>query len=347
MSEHQIYQFCTLDKPLNREQRGILREISTRAQITPTSFVNEYHYGDLKADPIELVGDFFDVGLHICNWGELNLYVKVPYQAISADVLSKFEYEGVFSYHRKGEHWVLHFALADNEEVYDCIYDWLCDAEDIFADIIPLRAELIGGDYRSLMLVWLSIFSLIETTVDLPLFIADYRQLTSTQQILSQLLLVDEEHLETLTHYCQSRQKRLPDSAFPDGKRPVEIIEYEVLTEYYSLAEAEVENRRRAELEQQQKQLEKQRQAELNEVYRQAFRQWNLAQFYVEKGHRKAYEQGVDILQTLYQAYELHLAQVDFADKFTEFISQHQNRRSFLKLLKATELADWLSIVKS
>lgn len=55
MSEYQYYQFQSIDRPLTDPQMGELRAISTRADITPTSFVNVYHWGDLKACPLDLM----------------------------------------------------------------------------------------------------------------------------------------------------------------------------------------------------------------------------------------------------------------------------------------------------
>jgi hypothetical protein len=49
MSEYQYYGFAAIDRPLSVEEQADLRVISTRAQITPTSFVNHYEWGDLKA----------------------------------------------------------------------------------------------------------------------------------------------------------------------------------------------------------------------------------------------------------------------------------------------------------
>jgi hypothetical protein len=48
MSEYQYYEFRTVDHPLNERQMRELRAVSRRAVITPTSFVNEYDWGDFK-----------------------------------------------------------------------------------------------------------------------------------------------------------------------------------------------------------------------------------------------------------------------------------------------------------
>jgi hypothetical protein len=47
VSEYQSYEFVALDRPLTVAEMAELRSISTRAQITPTRFFNEYHWGDL------------------------------------------------------------------------------------------------------------------------------------------------------------------------------------------------------------------------------------------------------------------------------------------------------------
>jgi hypothetical protein len=44
VSEYQYYEFVALDRPLTPAEMVELRSISTRAQITPTRFFNEYHW---------------------------------------------------------------------------------------------------------------------------------------------------------------------------------------------------------------------------------------------------------------------------------------------------------------
>ena len=60
MSEYQYYEFAAIDKPLNEKDMKALRNLSTRAQITPTSFVNEYNWGDFRGKPLSLVEKYFE-----------------------------------------------------------------------------------------------------------------------------------------------------------------------------------------------------------------------------------------------------------------------------------------------
>ena len=65
LSEYQYYEFLALDRPLTGQQRAELRSMSTRGEITPARFVNEYHWGDLEGDPHTMMGSCFDA---FCIW---------------------------------------------------------------------------------------------------------------------------------------------------------------------------------------------------------------------------------------------------------------------------------------
>jgi hypothetical protein len=60
MSEYQYYEFQALDRPLTQSEMGRLRTYSSRARITPTSFVNEYNWGNFKGDRREWMEKYFD-----------------------------------------------------------------------------------------------------------------------------------------------------------------------------------------------------------------------------------------------------------------------------------------------
>lgn len=90
MSEYQYYEFQAIDKPLSEKDREVLRDISSRAQITSTSFVNEYNYGNFKGDPLKLVEKYFDAFLYVTNWGTHQLMLKIPRKLIDLDLASQY-----------------------------------------------------------------------------------------------------------------------------------------------------------------------------------------------------------------------------------------------------------------
>ena len=68
MSEYQYFEFQAIDRPLTVDEMSELRSYSTRARITPTSFVNEYSWGDFKGDEDAWMEKYFDAFLYLANW---------------------------------------------------------------------------------------------------------------------------------------------------------------------------------------------------------------------------------------------------------------------------------------
>src|SRR5215469_4287638 len=78
MSEYQYYELLAIDRPLTSKQIDEVRKFSTRAEITSTHFVNEYHFGSFHGDPYLLVSEYYDVMVYYANWGTRRLLIGVP-----------------------------------------------------------------------------------------------------------------------------------------------------------------------------------------------------------------------------------------------------------------------------
>jgi len=87
MSEYQYYEFHAIDKPLTERQMGELRKLSTRAEITTTSFTNEYHWGDFHGSPRSMMEKYFDAFLYYANWGTHWFMLRLPAKKELADFL--------------------------------------------------------------------------------------------------------------------------------------------------------------------------------------------------------------------------------------------------------------------
>lgn len=150
MSEYQYYEFAAIDRPLTRQDMAALRSISSRAEITPTRFVNEYQWGDLKADPLVLLVKYFDAFLYWANWGTHRLGLRLPRGGLDLKLASAYcdgESARVWA---KGEHV---FLQCWSEDESGCDWD---DPEPALSVFTPLRHDLASGDYRALYLAWLS-----------------------------------------------------------------------------------------------------------------------------------------------------------------------------------------------
>lgn len=148
MSEYQYYEFNAVDKPLNEKEMRALRNISSRARITPTSFVNEYNWGDFKGKPLKLVEKYFDAFLYVANWGTHWFMLKVPRQLVDVDLANQYCISESAVIHEKGDHIIFEFASESDD------YEWE-EGEGWLSSLISLRADILNGDYRSLYLAWL------------------------------------------------------------------------------------------------------------------------------------------------------------------------------------------------
>jgi hypothetical protein len=165
VSEYQSYEFVALDRPLTPAEIAELRSISTRAQITPTRFFNEYHWGDLKADPAELLVRYFDVHVYFANWGSRRLMFRLPLHAVSLDDLRACVPGGPVTL-TVTEHHVVLDLWSETEEPEE-EEEWFEDGQ-LLASLTPLRAELLRGDRRVAYLAWLLAVQAGELDPDTP-----------------------------------------------------------------------------------------------------------------------------------------------------------------------------------
>ncbi len=150
MSEYQYYQFQAIDRPLTDRQMKELRAISTRAEITPTSFVNEYHWSDLKARPLDLMKRYFDAHLYFANWGTRTLMLKIPRNLIDVDALRGYCTDETFFVNVHRDHAIITFQSDDEGGG-----DWESGGGWL-PSLVPLRNDLMHGDLRSLYIGWLA-----------------------------------------------------------------------------------------------------------------------------------------------------------------------------------------------
>lgn len=168
MSEYQYYEFAAVDQPLSAQQQAELRARSTRARITACGFVNEYHWGDLKGDPLDWMQRYFDAHVYFANWGSARCMLRLPLAALDEAVLADFlqpsvaaeetGYCDAFTATATSTHWILDWSV--NDDSGDSARHWEEDEDDggsgWMARLLPLRDELLRGDTRPLYLGWLA-----------------------------------------------------------------------------------------------------------------------------------------------------------------------------------------------
>lgn len=164
MSEYQYFEFQAVDRPLSKKQMAELRSCSTRARITPASFVNEYEWGTFKGDVDAWMEKYFDAFLYLANWGTRILKLRLPENVVSART-ARFYAVGDHAAARVRNGNVILTFYSENEDGDEGSVEsggWL-------ASLISLRAELARGDLRALYLGWLLCVQNGELDPDAPL----------------------------------------------------------------------------------------------------------------------------------------------------------------------------------
>ncbi|MEO3929294.1 hypothetical protein ABGB07_36395 [Micromonosporaceae bacterium B7E4] len=193
MSEYQYYEFVAVDQALTPKQQDELRAVSTRGRITASSFVNEYQWGDLKADPGTWMERYFDAHLYLANWGTRRIMLRLPRAALAPETAARFCVGGSAGSWATRTHVVIDLR-SENEDGDEA---WWGE-EGRLAAIAPARADLAGGDQRLLYLAWLLCLQNRELEDDEPEppVPAGLAELSGPLQALADFLRLDPDLLE-------------------------------------------------------------------------------------------------------------------------------------------------------
>jgi len=220
MSEYQYYEFQAIDRPLTAKEMAELRSYSTRARITPTSFVNDYSWGDFKGNPDAWMEKYFDAFLYVANWGTHVLKLGLPARLLdakSARLYCAGEHVSVWEKNSKA---ILTFQ-SDEEEGGE----WV-EGEGLLASLISVRAELARGDLRALYLGWLLCAQsgdLDDDDVEPPVP-AGLGQLSASLESSSSFFASRERTTRTRGRDCQSTAPRCAGGPGPAVWKQVESL---------------------------------------------------------------------------------------------------------------------------
>lgn len=203
MSEYQYYGFLAVDRPLTDQQIDEVRDISSRAELSSTRFVNEYHWGDFKGNPDAFVTKYYDLMIYVANWGTHRLLLGLPADAITVKLLKRYISGGEtgLDVRKAGGRVIL--DLTSQMEDYE--YEDFDSGEQSMDALAPVREDLLAGDLRPLFLSWLSSVWIGEEQGeglevepeegDTPPVPPGLAQLTKSQKALAEFLRVDQDLL--------------------------------------------------------------------------------------------------------------------------------------------------------
>lgn len=202
MSEYQYYEFLAVDRPLDDRQQAEVRSLSTRASITATSFVNEYHWGNFRGDPNQMMERYYDAHLYLTNWGTHRIMLRLPRELLDIDVAEHHCVGDQVTLWTTGKFLVLDMTSEDDSG------DGEYDPQGRLSAIVGARTELATGDLRPLYLAWLAGYGAWERDEDafdrdddhefeppVPPVPPGLTTLTGAQQALADFLRLDDDLL--------------------------------------------------------------------------------------------------------------------------------------------------------
>ena len=217
MSEYQYYEFLALDRPLTTAEQAEVRRLSTRATITATSFTNEYHWGDCKGSPDELMRRYYDAHLYFANWGTHRVMFRLPRTVLDPGLAEQYGVDPQVTVSATPDYVILDMTSEDEPG------DWEEDLQDSLSAVVGVRSELAAGDLRPLYLAWLSGYGTWERDEDAfddededvvePPVPAGLRSLTASQHALADFLRVDADLLDVAAETSAA----LPDARQDPG----------------------------------------------------------------------------------------------------------------------------------
>lgn len=371
MSEYQYYRFECLDGFLDSRQRQALRQLSSRAEITATSFQVYYHYSGLRAEPCDVVLDYFDIGFYYADWGSINAYIKLPVGTLPDELLQVTAY--CFNVYETDQWQMLVFST----EEYD---DYLDDeqAANFFRHLATLRSELLQGDWRLLYFVWLKELDCNDELAAVPLIHFDFSNLSNSQLAfaalfdiplplvkalaltlaanpghqpkqsqlhidvwLSQLTEQDKDNLlQVLFEQGQlTRQQALGMTSKAQVKQETyrHWLSAELIAPCIELAGTQFNQEQAAALAQKQAKEKADKEAQLTQIYQQREHFWQQSQAQANRACASGYDQAARYLHQLVEAYQLKGDTGEFARRLKRFIASNASRKALLKRLQNIE----------
>ncbi len=225
MSEYQRYEFMATDRPLTREQLDAVNTLSSHIDASSTHALIEYHWGDFKHDPIEVLREFFDGFLYWANWGAPELALRFPHGILPANLIDGYDLDDFVTFTQDSKYDILDIHFGEMEAPDE----WI-DYE--LGSLIGIRDELMEGDLRGLYIVWLASRSMIEgydededededsdendyegedEEIAVPPVPPAFGTLTAAQQALAELLRVPQELLVAAARHSRAARSSTSD----------------------------------------------------------------------------------------------------------------------------------------
>jgi hypothetical protein len=366
MSEHQYYEFQSLDQPLTSADQTYLRGLSSRVSLTATSASFVYNYGDFHGDPEKVLDRCFDLMLYVANFGTRQLMFRFPKKLIDPAVFEPYCVRHCISVSTTTKSVILDIEL--NAEDY---YTWIDDDEVSLSDLVSLRKDLLQGDFRALYLAWLRLGFAEDIDADPedliePPVPPNLKKLSPALKAFAEFFMVDEDLITAAaTESASAQAKSEPVEEWIAALSEVERNRYLLrvingeshvgaelllhLRERYgktqaptgtdsrrTLAElmAIAQNKQQAREQKERQAAEKAKRKRLEAIAPKTETLWQEVSRLIDLKQASPYAQAVDHLKDLRDVAALQGTSDAFCDRLLDLRKQYSNRPGFITRLR-------------
>lgn len=227
MSEYQYYEWQTIDRPLSPGEREAVSRLSSHMEtVTSTQAIVSYSWGDFKHDPRQVLLKYFDAHLYMANWGTRRLLFRFPKALIDPQAVEPYCRDNFLTLTLEDSHYILEFSPEEDEP--DGM--WV-ESDGDLDKLIPIREQILQGDYRALYLSWLKAVSLenpeeYNSEIEPPIP-AGLGKLNSSQQAFIEFFELDEHLVKAAAKASPELQ---PASSAPLEKALTQLSRNECVT---------------------------------------------------------------------------------------------------------------------
>ena len=362
MSEYQYYEFQTLDRPLNSQEKKIINQLSSRVELSATKATFTYSYGDFRGNPAEILAKYFDGMYYIANWGTQQLMFRFPQSLIDLEQIKPYCVEDCISVSTIGKYVILNLEYYTEDG-----FGWIEDDGGELSEVINLRNDILQQDYRLLYLAWLKAIALQKLDPEAlePPVPPGLNQLSSSLTAFIKLFGIDE-HLVKVAAQSSKQPQSISDATWREiianlPRKECDRILLQLVKNQPNLAiefkqkiakkiantqsnnqssrsgsellEAANQETQKAELKQQQE-AEAQRIAELKQFASKAIQAWTDIERLLLVAQAKPYEDAVKLLVKLRDLAVYQNKQPEFQQRLNYIYEKYSRRAGLLKRLK-------------
>ena len=218
MSGFEMHCFRSIDRPLSQQEMKEIDSWSSRFSPSSSGINYVYHYSSFGQDADTIFPKYFDAMLYFDSWGTKQFMFRFPKSAVNWKELTQFtnvKDDIHLDFKKVGDYITLELYFSDDEDG-----GWMEEEDYLLDALIPIRDEIMRGDYRSLFIGWMIVQKQGELweeedepqeEISTPAIPANLNKLTAAQQYLVKMFGLDQGFVDAAATFSPNSKEQQID----------------------------------------------------------------------------------------------------------------------------------------